>query len=256
MQITVLNANQKGLCPSEHGLLLIESDKKVLFDTGSSNLFIKNAKKLKKNLNDIDYVILSHGHDDHGGGLPFIKNTNLVCHPDAFLNRYSKKDDGYCGLPISLSDAKKVFNLILSKNPFKISKNILFLGEITRINDFEAKSTNFYDIKNNPDFIIDDSALTIKSKKGLIIITGCSHAGICNIIEYSKKIAKTKKVYAVIGGFHLKETNAITSKTLDYLKKQKIEKIYPLHCTYEPVIKEFEKELNIIRVGSGDIIKF
>jgi len=255
MKITVLVDNKEGKCKAEHGFsLYIESDKKILLDTGASVLFLKNAKELNINLDDIDMVVLSHGHWDHGNGLKFIKDKILVCHPDCFIERYRHKDDMMNGLPLSLEQAKKQFDLITSKEPYELSDRIIFLGEIPRKNDFEAKTTHFYLPNKDPDFIPDDSALAIKSDKGLIVITGCSHSGICNIIEYAKEVTKINKVYAVIGGFHLRKLGEITKKTIDYLKKQNIEKIIPCHCVKDEVKEKMKQELNIETIKAGDII--
>lgn len=257
MRLIVLNDDVAGKCSAEHGLsFLIEEGEKILFDVGPSDIFLRNSKKLGINLEEIETIVLSHGHWDHGNGLKFIKNKKLICHPECFIKRYRKKDDSYIGLPINLEEAKKNFQLVLTKEPYDITENIIFLGEIPRKNDFEAKRASFYKEGKEDDFVIDDSALAIKSKKGLIVVAGCSHAGICNIIEYAKKVSKSGKVYAVIGGFHLKEVDKLTLKTIDYFKKEKIERIYPSHCVEEPVLKKFEEVLSSGRVHSGDIIDF
>jgi 7,8-dihydropterin-6-yl-methyl-4-(beta-D-ribofuranosyl)aminobenzene 5'-phosphate synthase len=258
MRLFVLNDNAAGNnCEAEHGLsFLVESEKKILFDVGPSDVFLRNAKKLGIKLDDVDSIVLSHGHWDHGNGLEFIKNKKLICHPECFIKRFSKKDDSSIGLPFTLEEAKKKFDLILSKEPHKISENIIFLGEVPRLNNFEAKKTSFHKEGNEEDFVIDDSAIAIKSDKGLIIIAGCSHAGICNIIEYAKKITGLKKVHAVIGGFHLKEVDEVTNKTIEYFQQEKIERIYPSHCVYPPVLEKFSEVLNAGRIKSGDIIDF
>jgi len=152
-------------------------------------------------------------------------------------------------------EAKNRFDLILTKEPYKISENIVFLGEIPRRNDFEAKTTTFHE-QGKEDFVLDDSALAIKSEKGLIVVTGCSHAGICNIIEYAKEVMGLKKVYAVIGGFHLRMVDDVTLKTIKYLKGEGIERVYPSHCVAEPVLEKFSEEFGSERIRSGDVIDF
>ncbi len=104
--------------------------------------------------------------------------------------------------------------------------------------------------------MIDDSAIAIKSDRGLMIVAGCSHAGICNIIGYAKKVTGLDKVHAVIGGFHLKEVDEVTEKTLEYFRKEEIERIYPSHCVYPPVMERFSEELNAGRIMSGDVLDF
>jgi len=255
MRLIVLNDEVAGICPAEHGLsFLIEADRRILFDTGPSEIFKNNALKLGVDLEDIYAIVLSHGHWDHGNGLKFIKGKKLICHPECFTKRYRKKDNSYIGLPITMKEATDAFELMLSKEPYNVSNNVIFLGEIPRRNNFEAKSTVFTLADGKDDFVMDDSALVVKSDRGLIIIAGCSHAGICNIIEHAKKVTEIKKVYAVIGGFHLREVDDITLKTIAYLKKQNIELVYPSHCVNEVVIKEFERELKAKRIHSGDVI--
>ncbi|MCK5476341.1 MAG: MBL fold metallo-hydrolase [Candidatus Aenigmarchaeota archaeon] len=259
MRLTVLNDNEAGnMFEAEHGLSFLVEDngKKILFDAGPSNVFLRNAKKLGIDLGDIDFIVLSHGHWDHGNGLEFIKNKKLTCHPGCFIKRYRKKDNTYIGLPFTLEDAKKNFDLILSKEPYEISENIIFLGEIPRENNFEAKKTPFYKEGKEEDFVMDDSAIAIKSDNGLMIIAGCSHAGICNIIEYAKKTTGLKKVHAVIGGFHLRKVDELTNKTIEYFRKENIERIYPSHCVHPPVLEKFSEKLNAGRIKSGDIMEF
>ena len=89
------------------------------------------------------------------------------------------------------------------------------------------------------DFVEDDSGLVFKTDKGLVVISGCAHSGICNIIEYAKKTTGINKVYAVIGGFHLKGEDDLTTKTIEYLKTIDIEYLSTSHCT------EFQLLLNL-----------
>lgn len=261
IQIRVLIENNSSeICKGEMGLsFLIETEEnKILFDTGASSLFLENASKLDTNLEDIDYIVLSHGHWDHGNGLEYIKNMKLICHPNCFIKRYRKKDSSYLGLPIALEEAKEKFQLLLTEKPYEISENIIFLGEVPRENDYESIETAFKLENGEDDYVFDDSALVIKSEKGLIIVPGCSHAGICNIIEYSKKVTGIEKIYTLIGGLHLKVINDTTKRTIEYLKNQRIDKLYPVHCTSNTVFNVLYEELNGIEVKkthAGDIIR-
>lgn len=258
MKLIVLNDNTAGKkCSAEFGLsFFIKAEKNILFDVGSSDVFIRNSKILEVDLKSADYMVLSHGHLDHGNGLKFIKNKALICHPSCFLKRYYKKDGLYFGLPFSLTQAKKRFKLKLSERPYEITKNIIFLGEIPRKNNFESQKTDFYCENKKDDFLPDDSALAVKSEKGLIVVTGCSHSGICNIVEYAKKVAGIKKIYSVIGGFHLKKDDIVLKKTMEYFKKENIKRLYPCHCTGLPALAKFYAEFKIKQIHSGDIIDF
>ncbi|MCX6769836.1 MAG: MBL fold metallo-hydrolase [Candidatus Micrarchaeota archaeon] len=255
MRITVLNDEKPGSCPAEHGLsFLVDCGEKILFDAGPSEIFAKNSAALGIDLKEVKTIALSHGHWDHTNGLKFIESKKLVCHPDCFARRFRKNDREYNGIPLTLDEAKKKFQLVLTKKPYKISENALFLGEIPRLNNFEAKATEFYLEGGADDFIMGDSALAIKTEKGLVVIAGCSHAGICNILEYAKQASGTKRIYAVIGGFHLLGNDDSARKTIEYFKKEKIQKIFPSHCVSEEVIDEMGKCLSIARVRSGDVI--
>ncbi len=258
LKITVLNDNAPGsICGSEHGLsYIVHADKTILFDASPSDIFLKNAQKLNINIDSIDTVVLSHGHWDHGNGLKYLSKKILITHPDSFQKKYRKKNRSYIGLPLSEEEAKEKFELILSKKPFKISEQITFLGEIPRTNNFEAQSTGFELENGMEDFVLDDSALAVNTKKGLVVISGCAHSGICNIIEYARKITKQTQVYGVIGGFHLKENNLQTQKTIEYFKQLRISKIYPSHCTALPALSAFYQNFKIKQVLSGNIIYF
>ena len=247
MKIYVLTDNHASKnFSAEWGLsLLIKHDcKNILFDFGNSKLFLENAKKLGIDLSLVDYYILSHGHWDHGDGLAYLKEKKkLICHPNAFIKRY-RKTGGYIGLSFNIEEAKEKFELCLTRKPYMISDKIIFLGKIPRNTEFESQKTNFVKEDGSEDFVIDDSALAIKSEKGLIVISGCAHAGICNTIEYARKVSKVDKVYAVLGGFHLKGNDDLTLKTIKYLKKLNIDILRPSHCTQFPALAEFYNNFN------------
>ena len=240
-KITVLTDNRSdGKYLHEHGLsfyIKTDSNKKILFDTGQSDIFLKNAETLGVDVNSVDVVVLSHGHWDHGNGLLFLRDKTLICHPDCFTKRYRKWTMLNIGLNTSLDEMQGRFNLILSKNPYPVSKDVIFLGEIPRNNTFEAKSTPFRLKNKKDDFVNDDSGLAIMSDLGLIVISGCAHSGICNTVEYAKEITGIEKVHAVIGGFHLKKVDDITLKTIEYFKDNSIENVYPCHCVNDCVMK-------------------
>lgn len=276
MKLTVLTddnlSNKKGLL-TEHGLCFhIESDgKNILFDMGDSDVFIKNAISLNINLLDLDYIVLSHGHYDHTGGLnnylafylsaveqgQNVKAPVIVTHPDTFLKKY---EEGFGEIGCSISEIKlgKNFELKLTKAPFNLTENLIFLGEIPRLNNFEAKEPIekvFRDGKYEDDYVVEDSALAYKSKEGLAIITGCSHSGICNIVEHAKKVCNEAKIKSVVGGFHLIDTpKEKMTKIIQYLHEQNITEIYPCHCTDCNAKEELAIKLNAKEIGVGSRI--
>ena len=134
----------------------------------------------------------------------------------------------------------------------------MFLGEIPRTNSFEnqkpigkyEESGDLYD-----DYLMDDTAMVYKSKHGLFIITGCSHSGICNIIEYAKKVCDEEKVYGVLGGFHLFKDDEQLQKTIEYLKNNEIEQFFPCHCVSLLARAKMMEKLPVTETGVGMVVE-
>ena len=252
-----------------------EDNKKILFDTGYSDVFIKNAKILNIDLKKADYLVLSHGHFDHTGGIePYIdlfknkgkkydseqsRTIKLVAHPLIF-NRKIYEGFGNIGISKRKEEIADYFDLNLSRKPLWLTKNLCFLGQIPRTNNFEAKMPLGIVIKNGKkfaDYLIDDTALVYKSKKGIVVITGCSHSGICNIVEYAKKVCGKQKILDIVGGFHLLNTKRkILDKTIEYFKSCKIMDFHPCHCTDLQAKIELGRHFPIRKVGSGLVLKY
>jgi len=235
-----------------------ENGKHILFDTGYSDLFIKNANALDISLDYLDYLILSHGHDDHTRGMKYYfeehntSNLSILAHPDALKEKVMNSTK--IGSPLLKEEVIQKCNLILSKEPVQISKNIIFLGEIPQSNSFECRSVIGKQMENKTlidDYIMDDTALVCQSDNGIYIITGCSHSGICNIIEYAKQVCNTNTILGIIGGFHLFEVNDRVEKTIEYLRRNEIKELYPCHCTSFAVKAEIHKYMPVIEVGVG-----
>jgi 7,8-dihydropterin-6-yl-methyl-4-(beta-D-ribofuranosyl)aminobenzene 5'-phosphate synthase len=235
-----------------------DEDTRLLLDVGYSDLFMRNSNELGVDLENINTIVISHGHDDHTRGLKYYysqehKNKiSIIGHPDAFKEKLF--DNLKICSPILQDELKEKCNLILSENPIKISKHLFFLGEIPQKNNFEIRIPIGKQVNNETlvdDYLWDDSALAYKSDNGIYIITGCSHSGICNIIEYAKEVCKDNRVLGVIGGFHLFELNEQVYKTIDYLEQHNIKELYPCHCTSFNVKAEIHKTIPIIEVGVG-----
>ena len=258
MKISVLADNHPGPhTPAEHGLsYLVEYDeKRLLFDTGQSDMFLRNAEVMRISMTNIDMVVLSHGHFDHGDGLWNLSTGRLLCHPGCFVQRYRKSDHSYIGLKNSKRELAARFEIVTASKPYKISEKILFLGEIPRVTDFESKTTSFIFENGTPDYVMDDSAMVIIMPEGLFVMTGCGHAGIINTLEHAKKITGINNLYGIIGGFHLKENNQQTKETIRYLKENKLKHILPSHCTELPALSSFYNTFGIKLVKTGDILE-
>ena len=260
MKIRVLTDNTAGSgFLAEHGLsFLIEADgKSILFDTGHTDVFLRNALRMGVNIqNTLETVVLSHGHWDHGDGLQHLYGKTLITHPSAFMKRYRKSDRSYIGLALRMREMEQKYKIIATRQPIKISEGIWFLGEIPRLNSFEATTTSFVDESGQPDFVPDDSALAVVQDNKLYVITGCSHSGICNIVEHAKKVSAIDQVHAVIGGFHLKHQNEQTKKTIEYFRTQKIPHLLPSHCTELPALAAFYETFKISQLKTGTILEF
>ena len=264
IKLTVLAENRNnGNIKGEPGLsIVVETDAgKFLFDTGNSNLFMKNAKLLGINLNNIQNVVLSHGHSDHTTGLVHLQpGKTIIMHPESFRPRWSNRRQEFAGCPVSAEDLIKNHNLILTADPTLIQEDAVYLGEIPMITEHEASgniATSLDEGLTIPDPTEDDSGVAIKTDKGLFVMTGCGHRGVCNTIEHAMNVTGEDKVYAVLGGFHfrsLKNQKELIDNTIAYFKKLKVKHLYLGHCNTDPVIDYMAEKLpnvQIHRLASG-----
>ena len=248
-------------------------DKKILFDVGYSDAFITNARKLAIDLLDVDFVVLSHAHLDHTWGLiPLIrlyteaviaglpnKKPTLVTHPLTLSSR-TYGDLTEAGSLLQEDKLCGYFHLELSREPVYLTERLVFLGEIERTNEFEAKNPMGKILEagiEKDDFLFDDSALAYKSPDGLVIITGCSHAGICNIVEYAKKVCGDDRVVDIIGGFHLLDPpEEQLQGTITYMKSLHPGSVHACHCTDLNSKIALSKVVNLEEVGVGLTLEY
>lgn len=250
MKIIMLTENRKceNNCINEEGLAIyIETNNnKLLLDTGITDAFLKNAKTLGINLDEVDTIALSHGHWDHGNGLKYINTKKkLILHPECYTERYSlSRNMAYAGINETREELAKKFELIETKEPYQIFDNVWFLGKINR--KFEVPVKNLPTVLKNEkiDYLYDDcGGIVIKTENGIVIFSSCSHSGIDNIIEQAKDITNENKVIAVIGGFHLKQINEYTDQIIQYFKDSNVKSAYMGHCTSDEVIEYFKEQL-------------
>jgi 7,8-dihydropterin-6-yl-methyl-4-(beta-D-ribofuranosyl)aminobenzene 5'-phosphate synthase len=275
MKITVLIENS--VCQinpenvkGEHGISLhIEmKDKNVLFDTGKSGLFYQNAQKLGIDISEVDYLFISHGHFDHGGGLKKFLQVNqkakIYLHRKA-LGKYYAKILGIIPLYIGLN--KKLWQehqdrFTLLDSDTQILNNLTVIGGFEHRFPIPKGNSSLYEKKDKKlqkDRFLHEIALIINENDKNVLLTGCSHSGIVNMYEKAVKILKGQKIDAVLGGFHIHNpvSKKNESKTyLDRLAKALQETgatYYTGHCTGEKNYKYLQQslhtKLNTMRTG-------
>ncbi|NLK95788.1 MAG: MBL fold metallo-hydrolase [Clostridiales bacterium] len=261
MKITTLIENNKNeensLLINEHGLSLFikYNGVNILFDTGQSGEFINNAIKLDIDLKEIDYVIVSHNHYDHGGGIKSLndylkKPFKLLVGKGFFKDKYKLLDNGnYIPHGKTFDERFIIDNHIMlsyvNKDIMEISKDLYLFSNFQRYNTVEELSNKFYILKDNKyikDEFKEEIVLGINTEKGLILIVGCAHIGIVNILESISK-RTNKKIYGVIGGCHLVNGSKERIQfTVDYFKTKNIKLLGLCHCTGEDGMKVISKE--------------
>lgn len=209
--------------------LIKGTEKTILFDTGTrSDILFHNINRLKVNPNDVETIVISHNHGDHTGGLlSFLKENNKVSvylpasSPEGFVRKIE-------------STKAKVFR---EYNSVEICKNVFLTGEMGEQ--------------------IKEQSLIINTKRGLVVVTGCSHPGIVNIIKRAKEIID-KNIYLVCGGFHLyRKSEEEVRNIISQFKELGVLKVGATHCTGEKQIELFKKVYgeNYVQMGVGKVIK-
>ncbi|OQB90008.1 MAG: putative hydrolase [Verrucomicrobia bacterium ADurb.Bin118] len=247
LHITVLvenSASRRGL-KAEHGwACLIEvNGRRVLFDTGQTDLLLNNARALGCALDNLDAIVLSHGHYDHTGGLAAVNAlapaARLFFHPAALAPKYTARADGSAddiGLPATAREtlANRDAAVVMTRVSREIVPGLLVTGEIPRQTGFEDVGGRFFldAACRQADPLLDDQAVFLPTAAGVVVVLGCAHAGVVNTLRHIEQLTGTRRIRAVLGGMHL--LNASPERleaTVEAFRQREIPLLVPAHCT-------------------------
>lgn len=222
---------------AEHGLsLYIETpEAKILFDTGQSDLFIRNARFLHVDLKEVDMLVLSHGHSDHSGGLHAFLEYNqkavVYCKREALDRKFKGERENGMEHPEKLDLSR--FRFLTEQT--EVSPNVFVLPKLEIVNPEDTHFECFDVLRNGvlqPDRFEDEQALVIREGDKLVVLSACSHRGITNIIEQVKHNFPGEPVAMVIGGYHIhKAAPGKCSIIADYFKTMPDTRVGVCHCT-------------------------
>jgi 7,8-dihydropterin-6-yl-methyl-4-(beta-D-ribofuranosyl)aminobenzene 5'-phosphate synthase len=230
---------------AEHGLSIwIEADHfRVLFDTGPGTTALENARRLGLDPAEIDAVAISHGHNDHTGGMQATmaacQKAHVFLHPSALRERYSQSADGTvrsAGFPLGAGElfATRKEYVHWTNAVTHLQPAVFMTGEIQRILPPEAPPGRFFlDTEcRTADTLVDDQALAFETADGVVVFLGCSHAGVYNTVACALSASRSGRLRAIVGGMHLSKAPLEAVALLaDRIEKLHPQLICPCHCT-------------------------
>ena len=274
VRITVLVENsvhRQGLV-AEHGLSfhIQIGQRSLLFDTGQSDLALINAETLHIPLDRLEAIVLSHGHYDHTGGLSAIldaaPNAPVYAHPAAFGMKYTKSPDSqsrFIGMSLEATHAirRATGGVIETRGRTDIVRGVFVTGEIPRLTPYEDPGGPFFldAACTQLDLIRDDQSLVIDLGRSVVLLLGCAHAGVVNILDHVRQLTSGKPMCALIGGLHLGSAREERiEQTVDRLRAANLDYLAPIHCTGWPATARLWQAFpNICRpAGVGGVFEF
>jgi 7,8-dihydropterin-6-yl-methyl-4-(beta-D-ribofuranosyl)aminobenzene 5'-phosphate synthase len=236
--------SQWGFC-----VLIEAGDKAFLLDTGTSSATMHNVEVLGIDIKTVDAIVLSHGHYDHTEGMQAVltginrKSIRIVAHPEALGLKYEKFETNnggnvykYTGIPFKKELLENLgADFELTTKPTWLTDDIVVSGEEPMTTSYESvikeavtKTTNGYEQDDLPD----DQSIYIRTDLGLVIVMGCAHRGMINIIKHALELMGEERVYMVLGGTHLITASKYQlDSTIKDLKKINPQWIGVSHCT-------------------------
>lgn len=230
----------------EHGFSchIETSSARFLFDTGQGKGLLHNADLLGVELNAVDAVVLSHGHFDHCGGLEMLLKRqgplDIYAHPDVFVPRYwaGKYERRFNGMPQGRQRLEGLgARFHLSREWNELAPGVWLSGEVPRHRPGETLDPNLVvptldGQSYEPDLFSDDQSLTLETDRGLVVVLGCAHAGLVNILDHLCRKTGCDRIYAIIGGTHLGVAgDEQFSEAVCALRRYNVQKIGAAHCT-------------------------
>lgn len=250
--------------------LVAGSNKKnILYDTNSAaEPILHNLNILEKSIDDVSTIFLSHCHYDHTDGLAGILDAidrpiPVLAHPEVFRPCFEINPDGIRHIGIVGQDRssfeQKGATFTLTSAPLNLMTGVTSTGEVERVTSFEVLEDLYtiIDGKTVQDHESDDSALVLNFEEGLVIITGCCHAGIVNTMNHARKITGVDKVHAVVGGLHLIDASEEKiTKSVEALSE--VDWVFAGHCTGFDGLQRIAKVMGdrFAHFHTGSIIQF